>query len=151
MQRAIALARRAAELGEVPVGAVLTDANGALMAAEHNRSILACDPTAHAELLCLRTAAACAGNYRLTGSTLYVSLEPCPMCAGALVWARVARVVFAAADPKAGALGSVLDISQTPGLNHRPLVEGGLLAEESAAVLKEFFAARRGRGRNEAD
>lgn len=147
MRRAVALARRAAQLGEVPVGAVLTGADGVLLAAEHNRSILACDPTAHAEVLCLRAAAALLGNYRLTGSTLYVSLEPCPMCAGALVWARVARVVFAAADPKAGALGSVLDINQTPGLNHRPLAQGGLLAEESAAVLREFFAARRGRGR----
>ncbi|MBI4800390.1 MAG: nucleoside deaminase [Desulfarculus sp.] len=116
---------------------------GRLLAAEHNRSILACDPTAHAEVLCLRAAAAILGNYRLTGTTLYVSLEPCPMCAGALVWARVKRVVFGAADPKAGALGSVLDIAAQPELNHRPLVEGGLLAQESAEILRAFFASRR--------
>lgn len=145
MARALGLARRASELGEVPVGAVLVDGAGRLLAAEHNRSILACDPTAHAEVLCLRAAAALTGNYRLTGATLYVSLEPCPMCAGALVWARVARVVYAAADPKAGALGSVLDLNQTPGLNHRLRVEGGLLAEPSAAILRGFFAARRGK------
>lgn len=143
MRRALALARRAARLGEVPVGAVLVDEVGRLMAAEHNRSIIACDPTAHAEVLCLRTAAAALGNYRLTGTTLYVSLEPCPMCAGALVWARVRRVVFAALDPKAGALGSLLDLAAQPGLNHRPLVQGGLLADESAEILKGFFASRR--------
>lgn len=144
MERTLALARRAARRGEVPVGAVLLDPAGRLLAAEHNRSILACDPTAHAEMLCLRVAAAALGNYRLNGTTLYVSLEPCPMCAGALVWARVRRVVFAAPDPKAGALGSVLDLAAQPGLNHRPLVQGGLLAEESAGLLKEFFASRRG-------
>jgi tRNA(adenine34) deaminase len=143
MQRALALARRAGRLGEVPVGAVLVDEVGRLMAAEHNRSILACDPTAHAEVLCLRTAAAALGNYRLTGTTLYVSLEPCPMCAGALVWARVKRVVFGASDPKAGALGSVLNLAAHSQLNHRPLVQGGLLAEESAELLRRFFASRR--------
>ncbi len=143
MQHALALARRASRLGEVPVGAVLVDEVGRLMAAEHNRSILACDPTAHAEVLCLRAAAAAMGNYRLTGSTLYVSLEPCPMCAGALVWARVRRVVFGATDPRAGALGSVLDLAGQPELNHRPLVRGGLLAEDSAAILRAFFASRR--------
>jgi tRNA(adenine34) deaminase len=143
MRRALALARRAARLGEVPVGAVAVDEAGRLLAAEHNRSVIACDPTGHAEVLALRTAAAALGNYRLTGITLYVSLEPCPMCAGALVWARVKRVVYAAADPKAGALGSVLDLATQPGLNHRPLVQGGLLAAESAALLREFFAARR--------
>jgi tRNA(adenine34) deaminase len=143
MRRALALARRAARLGEVPVGAVAVDEAGRLLAAEHNRSIIACDPTGHAEVLALRAAAAALGNYRLTGVTLYVSLEPCPMCAGALVWARVRRVVYAAADPKAGALGSALDLAAQPGLNHRPLVQGGLLAEESVALLKEFFAARR--------
>ncbi|MFH1035913.1 MAG: tRNA adenosine(34) deaminase TadA [Pseudomonadota bacterium] len=143
MRRALALARRAARLGEVPVGAVLVDEVGRLVAAEHNRSLLACDPTAHAEVLCLRTAAAALGNYRLTGSTLYVSLEPCPMCAGAVVWARVKRVFYGASDPKAGALGSLLDLAAQPGLNHRPLVRGGLLAEESAELLKGFFASRR--------
>ena len=143
MERALALARRGARLGEVPVGAVLVDEMGRLMAAEHNRSILACDPTAHAEVLCLRAAAAALGNYRLTGCTLYVSLEPCPMCAGALVWARVKRVVFAASDPRAGAMGSTLDLAGQPGLNHRPLVQGGLLAPQSAEILRGFFAARR--------
>ncbi len=144
MKIALALARRAARLGEVPVGALAVDAAGRILAAEHNRSISACDPTAHAEMLCLRVAAAALGNYRLGGVTLYVSLEPCPMCAGALVWARIERVVFAAADPKSGALGSVLDLANQPGLNHRPLVRGGLLAEESAAILRSFFASRRG-------
>ena len=143
MRLALALARRAARLGEVPVGAVAVDEAGRLLAAEHNRSITACDPTAHAEVLARRVAAAALGNYRLTGLTLYVSLEPCPMCAGALVWARVKRVVFGAPDPKAGALGSVLDLAAQPGLNHRPLVQGGLLAAEGAELLKAFFAARR--------
>jgi tRNA(adenine34) deaminase len=141
---ALALARRAARLGEVPVGAVAVDVAGLVLAAEHNRSISACDPTAHAEMLALRAAAQAMGNYRLGGVTLYVSLEPCPMCAGALVWARVARVVFAAQDPRSGALGSVLDLAARPELNHRPLVQGGLLADESAALLKQFFAHRRG-------
>lgn len=143
MRRALALARRAGRLGEVPVGAVLVDPAGRLLAAEHNRSIIACDPTAHAEVLCLRAAAATLGNYRLTGTTLYVSLEPCPMCAGALVWARVGRVVYGASDAKAGALGSVLDLAAQPELNHRPLVRGGLLAQEGAELLRGFFASRR--------
>ncbi|CAO0824762.1 tRNA-specific adenosine deaminase [Desulfarculales bacterium] len=143
MRRALALARRAARLGEVPVGAVLVDEVGRLLATEHNRSILACDPTAHAEVLCLRTAAAALGNYRLTGTTLYVSLEPCLMCAGALVWARVRRVVFAASDVKAGMFGSVLDMAALHGLNHRLLVQGGLLAAESAEILTGFFVSRR--------
>jgi tRNA(adenine34) deaminase len=143
MRRALALARRAGSLGEVPVGAVAVDDTGRLLVAEHNRSILACDPTGHAEVLVLRAAAIAQRNYRLTGITLYVTLEPCPMCAGALVWARVKRVVFGAFDPKVGALGTVLDLAVHPGFNHRPRVEGGLLAEESAALLREFFSARR--------
>ncbi|KMY68460.1 hypothetical protein AAU61_01960 [Desulfocarbo indianensis] len=143
MKRALALARRAGRLGEVPVGAVVVDEAGRALAAEHNRSLSLCDPTAHAEILALRKAASAMGNYRLGGVTMYVSLEPCPMCAGALVWARVRRLVFGAWDPKAGALGSVVDLAAQPALNHRPLVEGGLLAEESAAILKEFFAKRR--------
>lgn len=142
MRLALALARRAARRGEVPVGAVLVDAAGRVLAAEHNRSIASCDPTAHAEMLCLRRGAAALGNYRLTGTRLYVTLEPCPMCAGAVVWARVERVVFGARDQKAGALGSVMDLSRQP-LNHRPRVEGGLLAGESAELLRGFFAARR--------
>lgn len=149
MKRALALARRAGRLGEVPVGAVVVDEAGRALAAEHNRSLSLCDPTAHAEILALRKAASAMGNYRLGGVTMYVSLEPCPMCAGALVWARVRRLVFGAWDPKAGALGSVVDLAAQPELNHRPLVEGGLLAEESAAILKEFFAKRRKSGGEE--
>jgi tRNA(adenine34) deaminase len=143
MKRALALARRAGRLGEVPVGAVVVDEAGKTLAAEHNRSLSSCDPTAHAEILALREAASAMGNYRLGGVTMYVSLEPCPMCAGALVWARVKRLVFGAWDPKAGALGSVMDMAGQPELNHHPEVAGGLLAEESAELLKEFFAARR--------
>ena len=143
MRRALGLAKRAAEQGEVPVGAVLVDEAGRLLAAEYNRTITSCDPTAHAEVLAMRKAALAMGNYRLSGATLYVSLEPCPMCAGAVVWARVKRVVFGAPDPKAGAYGSLMDLSAQAGLNHHPEVVGGLLAEESAAILKEFFAERR--------
>lgn len=146
MARALALARKAAAAGEVPVGAVLADANGRLRYAEHNRSITLLDPTAHAEMLAIRGAAGIMGNYRLTGCTLYVTLEPCPMCAGALVWARVGRVVYAASDPKAGALGSTMDLSRQPEtLNHKLRVEKGLMAEESVALLQEFFQARRGK------
>jgi tRNA(adenine34) deaminase len=143
MQRALALARRAGRWGEVPVGAVVVDEAGRTLAAEHNRSLSSCDPTAHAEILALRQAASAMGNYRLGGVTMYVSLEPCPMCAGALVWARVKRLVFGAWDPKAGALGSVVDLAGQPEFNHHPIVEGGLLADESAALLKDFFAQRR--------
>ncbi len=143
MQRALALAKRASRRGEVPVGAVVVDEAGRTLAAEHNRSRMLCDPTAHAEMLALRKAAAARGNYRLTGVTMYVSLEPCPMCAGALVWARVRRLVFGAWDPKAGALGSVMDLAAQKEFNHHPLVEGGLLAEESAEILRSFFAERR--------
>ena len=143
MRRALALARRAGRWGEVPVGAVVVDEAGRTLAAEHNRSLSSCDPTAHAEILALRQAASAMGNYRLGGVTMYVSLEPCPMCAGALVWARVKRLVFGAWDLKAGALGSVVDLANQPELNHHPLVEGGLLAEESAGLLKDFFAKRR--------
>ena len=143
MRRALALARRAGRWGEVPVGAVVVDEAGKTLAAEHNRSLSSCDPTAHAEILALRQAASAMGNYRLGGVTMYVSLEPCPMCAGALVWARVKRLVFGAWDPKAGALGSVVNLASQPELNHHPIVEGGLLAEESAALLKDFFAKRR--------
>ena len=143
MKRALALARRAGRWGEVPVGAVVVDEAGRTLAAEHNRSISSCDPTAHAEILALRQAASAMGNYRLGGVTMYVSLEPCPMCAGALVWARVKRLVFGAWDPKAGALGSVVDLASQPEFNHHPIVEGGLLADESAALLKDFFAERR--------
>ena len=140
--RALELARRAAETGEVPVGAVLVRENEAI-GEGWNQSIGACDPTAHAEVLALRAAAARVGNYRLVGSTLYATLEPCPMCAGALVHARVARVVFGAVDPRAGAAGTVFDLLQSAALNHRAKVVGGVLAEECTALLRDFFRARR--------
>ncbi|MCB2187433.1 MAG: tRNA adenosine(34) deaminase TadA [Deltaproteobacteria bacterium] len=143
MTLALALARRAARRGEVPIGAVLVDPAGRVLAAEHNQTITLCDPTAHAEMLALRQGAAALGNYRLTGTTLYVSLEPCPMCAGALVWARVARLVYAAPDPRSGALGSALDLNAASTLNHHPQITGGVLADQAAAILKNFFAARR--------
>ena len=143
MALALRLAARAGRMGEVPVGAVVVDPAGRVIAAEHNRPIGSCDPTAHAEMLAMRKAAAAMGNYRLVGCSVYVTLEPCPMCAGALCWARVERVVFATADPRWGAMGSVINIPAGPAVNHRPRVEGGLMAEEAARLLKEFFAARR--------
>ncbi|MCB2227154.1 MAG: tRNA adenosine(34) deaminase TadA [Desulfarculaceae bacterium] len=143
MARAMEQARAAGAAGEVPVGAVLVDEEGRVLAEAGNAPITRCDPSAHAEMLCLRAAARVVGNYRLTGCTLYVTLEPCPMCAGAVVWARLGRVVFGAPDPKAGAYGSLMDLAALPGLNHHPVVQGGLLAGEAAALLKEFFASRR--------
>jgi len=142
MRQALALARRAAAIGEVPVGAVLVVGAEAL-GEGWNQPIGACDPTAHAEIVALRAAAARIGNYRLPGSTLYVTLEPCPMCAGALVHARVARVVFGAADPRAGAAGTVFDLLRSAALNHRADVVGGMLAEECGVLLREFFRVRR--------
>ena len=142
MQRALELAREAAAAGEVPVGAVLVR-EGEVLGEGRNQPIAQHDASAHAEMVALRAAGQAAENYRLPGSTLYVTLEPCPMCAGALVHARVERVVFAAADPRTGAGGSVFDLMRDARLNHRCVVEGGLLEAESAALLREFFAARR--------
>ncbi len=142
MKEALALARQAAESGEVPVGAVLVWENG-VIGRGANRPIAACDPTAHAEMEALREGARHLGNYRLPGTTLYVTLEPCIMCAGAIVHARVRRLVFAAADPKTGAAGSVFDIFGSGRVNHVVAVEGGLLADESASLLRTFFRARR--------
>ncbi len=142
MERALALARCAAAVGEVPVGAVLVGA-GEAVGAGYNQPIGGCDPTAHAEIIALRRAALRSGNYRLPGSTLYVTLEPCPMCAGAIVHARVQRVVFGAADLRAGAGGTVFNLLQAPPLNHRVEVTGGVLAEACGALLREFFRARR--------
>jgi tRNA(adenine34) deaminase len=142
MQRALGLAREAAAAGEVPVGAVLVR-EGEILGEGRNQPIAQHDASAHAEMAALRAAGQAAENYRLPGSTLYVTLEPCPMCAGALVHARVERVVFAAADPRTGAGGSVFDLMRDARLNHRCVVEGGLLEAESAALLREFFAARR--------
>lgn len=142
MRQALELARRAAAVGEVPVGAVLVRGDE-IIGAGWNRPIGACDPTAHAEVTALRAAAARTGNYRLVDSTLYVTLEPCPMCAGAIVHARVTRVVFGAADPRAGAAGTVFDLLQSTALNHRAEVTGGVLAGECGALLRGFFRARR--------
>ena len=145
MEQALACAREAEAAGEVPVGAVIVAATGAVLARAANAPIARHDPTAHAEMLALRAAGQVLGNYRLPGCTLYVTLEPCAMCVGALVHARIARIVYGAADPKTGACGSVFDLAATPKMNHRIEVLGGVLGEECGAVLKQFFAARRGR------
>jgi tRNA(adenine34) deaminase len=142
MREALALARQAAERGEVPVGAVAV-CDGRVVGRGANARESARDPTAHAELLALQEAARTLGRWRLTGTTLVVTLEPCAMCAGAMVLARIDRLVFAASDPKAGAAGSLLDLSADPRLNHRFPVERGLLADEAGALLREFFRARR--------
>ena len=142
MREALVLARQAEAAGEVPVGAVLVK-DGALIGSGWNQPIGAHDPTAHAEVMAMRAGAQRLGNYRLTGTTLYVTLEPCAMCAGALVHARVARLVYGAADPKTGAAGSVFDLTRTDKLNHRIEVQGGALADECGALLKEFFARKR--------
>jgi tRNA(adenine34) deaminase len=145
MRRALDVAKEAADAGEVPVGAVLVR-DDAVLATGENRTVRDQDPTAHAEMLAVRAGSAALGSWRLAGCTLYVTLEPCAMCAGALVLARVDRVVFGAWDEKAGMVGSVGDLLRHPRLNHRPEVLGGVLASESGALLREFFVARRGRG-----
>ena len=142
MQAALQQAQLAAVAGEVPVGAVLV-ASGEVVAAGHNRTLVDHDPSGHAEIVVLRQAAKNAGNHRLVDATLYVTLEPCAMCVGAIVQARIARVVFGAYDQKAGALGSAIDLSDSPAFNHRFEIQGGLLADDSAAILQDFFAARR--------
>ena len=142
MQVALEQAAKAAKAGEVPVGAAVVIA-GELIATGQNRSIRDSDPSAHAEVVALRTAGSRLSNYRLTDATLYVTLEPCAMCIGAIVQGRVARVVFGAYDPKAGAAGSVVDLTDSPAFNHRFEIMGGVLAEESGAALKEFFSERR--------
>ena len=142
MQLALDLAGAAAARGEVPVGAVLVRA-GELVSEGANCPVGTHDPTAHAEIVALRSAGQSLADYRLAGSTLYVTLEPCIMCASAIVHARVQRVVFGAWDPKAGAAGSIIDVFTLPQLNHRVDVFGGVLAEECAAVLQDFFARRR--------
>ena len=143
MRLALREAERAREHGDVPIGAVVTHAGEAIAQAHNERELLQ-DPTAHAELLALREAAGALGSWRVLDATLYVTLEPCAMCAGAIVLARVPRVLYGASDPKAGAAGSVLDVLSEPRLNHRPEVEGGLLGEECGELLSEFFASRRG-------
>lgn len=142
MEAALAQARLAAEGGEVPIGAVMVY-NGQIIAHAQNCVIRHVDPAAHAEIIAMRTAAKALSNYRLGGCTLYVTLEPCAMCAGAMVHARLDRLVYAAPDPKAGACGSVLSVLNHPQLNHQMQVEQGILADESAALLRSFFRERR--------
>jgi tRNA(adenine34) deaminase len=142
MRRALELAREAEAAGEVPVGAVIVK-DGAIVAEGWNRPIGTNDPSAHAEMVALRAAGAALGTYRLLDTTLYVTLEPCPMCAGAMVHARVKRVVYGATDPRAGACGTVFNITQHPALNHRLECTGGVLAEECGSLLRGFFLARR--------
>jgi tRNA(adenine34) deaminase len=142
MQEALALARAAGEAGEVPVGAVALH-EGSIVGRGANRRESGLDPTAHAELLAIQEAARHLGRWRLTGVTLVVTLEPCAMCAGAMVLARIDRLVYGAADPKAGAAGSIMDLSQDPRLNHRFPVQGGVQAEACGALLKAFFKDRR--------
>jgi tRNA(adenine34) deaminase len=142
MRLALREAERALEHDDVPVGAVVAHA-GEVIGLGHNERELRGDPTAHAETLALREASKTLGNWRVLDSVMYVTLEPCAMCAGAIVLARVPRVVFAASDPKAGAAGSVMNVLEAPELNHRPAVAGGLLADEAGDLLRAFFAARR--------
>ena len=143
MRLALEEARKALAHDDVPIGAVVVRDDDEVLGAGHNERELLEDPTAHAEVLALRAAAAAVGSWRVLASTLYVTLEPCAMCAGAIVLARVPRVVFATVDPKAGASGSVMNVLDHPALNHRPEVVGGVLAEESAALIVDFFRARR--------
>ncbi|MGA2167626.1 MAG: tRNA adenosine(34) deaminase TadA [Terracidiphilus sp.] len=142
MEAALAQARQAAEAGEVPIGAVVVR-DGEIVGRGQNRVLRDVDPTAHAEIVALRVAAAALGNYRLDGCTLFVTLEPCAMCAGAMIHARLDRLVFAAADPKAGAAGSVLAVLNHPQLNHKMVVEQGILGDEAGELLRSFFRERR--------
>ena len=143
MEIAIAQARAGSVVGEVPVGAVVA-LNGQVIAAAHNRPIALKDPTAHAEVLAIRAAAHTLNSYRLTGATIYVTLEPCTMCIGAMINARIQRLMFGARDPKAGAAGSVYDIGRDGRLNHRIEILSGVLETRCAGILSEFFALRRG-------
>ena len=142
MAEALALARAAGDRGEVPVGAIVVK-DGAIVGRGGNAPIARSDPTAHAEIAALRDAGRALGNYRLPGCELYVTLEPCAMCAGAIMHARIARLVYAAADPKTGACGSVIDLFAQKRLNHHTTVTGGVRASDSAALLSQFFSARR--------
>jgi len=142
MQEALEEARSAAAVGEVPIGAVLV-LDGKTIARSGNRTIRDCDPTAHAEIIVLREAARAVENYRLAGTTLYVTIEPCSMCAGAIIQARIPRLVYGANDPKAGAVHTHFQILSNPSLNHQVEITGGVLAAECAAVIQSFFAERR--------
>ena len=142
MEAALEEARKAADAGEVPIGAIAVH-DGEVIGRGQNRVLRDGDPTAHAEIVALREAAAALGNYRLNGVTLYVTLEPCAMCAGAMIHARIDRLVYAAADPKAGAAGSVMAVVNHPRLNHQMVVEQGILGEEAGELLRSFFRERR--------
>ena len=142
MHEALEVARQGASLGEVPVGAIIVK-DGTVLARAHNERERTKDPTAHAELIAIRSAASSVGDWRLTGTTLYVTLEPCPMCCGAIVLARIPRVVYAASDPKAGAAGTLFNLLQDKRLNHQVDITQGVLAEESSHLLKSFFRDRR--------
>jgi len=143
MQQALALADIAWQAGEVPVGALLINAAGQVIGRGVNRVISDSDPTAHAEIVALREAGRRLGNYRMPGATLYVTLEPCTMCVGAMLHARLARIVYGASDPKTGACGSVLNVAALRQLNHQTRIEGGVLAQECGDILRRFFRARR--------
>ena len=143
MEQALEQARMAAQAGEVPVGALVIK-DGEIIGLGHNRNLLDHDPAAHAEIVALRQAAARLGNHRLTGCEMFVTIEPCAMCAGALVHARLARLVYGASDPKAGAAGSVLQVLNHPGLNHKMEVRSGVLAEKCSEILQKFFREKRG-------
>ncbi len=143
MGQALGLAAEAASSGEVPVGALVVQ-DGEILGSGHNRTIVDCDPSAHAEIVALRAAARTAGNHRLNEATLYVTLEPCAMCVGAISEARISRVVFGAYDEKAGACGSKLELADTDAIGHNMEVNGGVMKDDCAAILREFFEARRG-------
>ena len=143
MQQAITQAQKAEASGEVPIGAVITDANGTILATAHNQTILKSDPTAHAEIEALRKASAKLQNYRLLSTTLYATVEPCVMCMGAIVHARVQCVVFGASDPKWGAAGSLYNFSEDTRLNHHPQIIGGVKEEECRTMIQAFFRSRR--------
>lgn len=145
MRAAIELAHEAGRCGEVPVGALVVSSDGIIVGRGFNQPILRHDPTSHAEVMALRDAAERMGNYRLPGCTLYVTLEPCAMCAGAIMHARISRVVFGAGDPKTGVAGSVIDLFAEARLNHHARIEGGLMAGECGGILSDFFASRRKR------
>lgn len=151
MENALTAAEAAKTAGEVPVGACLVDANGRLVAAAGNRTISTCDPTAHAEIIVLREAARETGNYRLTDTTVYTTIEPCAMCAGALVNARVSRLVYGARDKRFGAVESVFRLCDSPLLNHRIEIVSGVLAERCGDLMSSFFRAKRGGDRKSAD
>lgn len=143
MQMALTMAQQAASLGEVPVGAVIVDQNDQVISQAYNRTIMDCDPSAHAEIIALRLAAKNLANYRLNNLRIYVSLEPCLMCLGAIFHARIAEIIYAATDPKTGACGGFADLANVPGLNHHASIRGGVLAEDSANLLRDFFRQRR--------